>query len=124
NSGGPCALVVRRGGLLTIERSRIDVRGPVYLEEGGMLRLVDCEMRLANGYAREFGYWFAGGRLDTERTLIGGTASASGSPLVSNFHLAHGLWTARDTTVQYCTGVLLFGSRMGNGWTGGRLEAD
>ena len=120
-------LVIEAGGHLRISRGTVRVFGDVVLKEGGVLRLSDTRMNLANAWPRQFNYYWRGGHLHTERVTIGGSKTG-GVPQFSNLWLNNGLWDALQTTVEYLGGILLgFGREGYNGdasQRGGTLRAD
>ena len=100
--GAACALVIEDGGQLEIARARVELRGDFEMLEGGRATLVDSEFTLQCSFPREFNYEFTGGHFDTSRVVIGGRTEGA---QICNFFLDAGLWTARDTVVNYSGGI-------------------
>lgn len=120
----PCELVVEAGGTLDLRGSRTTVFGNVVLLPGGLLRVTDGDLLLGCQYPSEYSFLFLGGQLDTLRVSIGGNPATEG---VAKFLLDKGLWSARDTVVNYSAGILV-GSELGRDGDplrrGGTLIAD
>lgn len=130
-----CDLVIDSGAALRVKGARIEVRGDVYIREGGSLHLEDCELVVYNTFNREFSIYFEGGRLDSERSIIGGRQDAAGRSQLCNIYLNNGVWSARDTTFSHTGGILVglladdgsggtTGFRGQPNLTGGELIAD
>ncbi|MFN3242386.1 MAG: hypothetical protein ACE37K_12835 [Planctomycetota bacterium] len=133
--GNRCDLVIDAGADLRLKGARVEVRGDVYIREGGSLHLEDCEFLVYNSFNREFSIYFEGGRLDSERSIIGGRLDAQGRGQLCNIYLNNGVWTARDTTYVNTGGILvglladdgnggITGFRGEPNLTGGELIAD
>ncbi len=121
-TSGRCDLVIENGGMLRIEDSDLEIRGNVYLKEGGTLQLIRTRCVMRNNYPRQFNYWWEGGHLYTKNCVIGGYEN--GASQIANFWLDRGLWTARQTTVQHSGGILLGFIDGIPGFRGGSLDAD
>lgn len=93
------------------------VHGDLILERGGTLVLDHATVELTCSYSREFNYRFAGGRLISRHSSLGGS-KREGLIYQSNIELTDGEWDCTDTQVQYCYGITF-----GWGEQGGKLRA-
>jgi hypothetical protein len=82
------------------------IRGNLYLEPGGKLELEACTIELMCEYSRQFEIRWRGGSLVSRRSTLGGTVK-DGIIHTINFEVAHGDWTATDTTIRHTSGILL-----------------
>jgi len=82
------------------------IRGNLYLDPGGTLELENCTIELMGEYSRQFEIRWRGGSLVSRRSTLGGTVK-DGIIHTINFEVAHGEWTATDTTIRHTSGILL-----------------
>lgn len=82
------------------------IRGNLYLDPGGTLELENCTIELMCEYSRQFEIRWRGGSLVSRKSTLGGTVK-DGIIHTINFEVAHGNWTATDTTIRHTSGILL-----------------
>jgi len=85
------------------------IHGNLFLDQGGTLILENTTVELMNTYSRQFNYHWAGGKLISTNSTLGGTMR-EGTIYASDFELYDGEWTCTDTTIRYCYGMIFDGT--------------